>query len=103
MLIIYQKKYSSLENDKKRKFLNNNNNANKQDTISLQNEEGIIGSTQYNRDNESENNYVRRQIKVSKTKSSLKMPEEIISSTNNIKVIKKKTIKGKSESCLKKK
>ena len=31
------------------------------------------------------------------------MPEEIISSTNNIKVIKKKTIKGKSESCLKKK
>ena len=95
------KKYSSLENDKKSKYLNNSKNTNKQDTISLQNEEGIISSTQDNRDNESENNYVRRQIKVSKTKSSLRIPEEIISSTNNIKVIKKKIIKGKSENYLK--
>ena len=86
------KKNTSLENNKKRKIINNNINH---DTISLNNEEEIMNQIEENEEGKS---YSKHKIKVCKTKSSLKIPEDI---KINTKIMKRKIIKGKSDHFLK--
>ena len=93
------KKYSSFDNDRKREIVNNN--INKDKIISLKNEEEIINKINENKEEKEEKKYSKHKIKVCKTKSSLKIPEDIKNEVKNIKVMKKRIMKGKSEHILK--
>ena len=93
------KKYSSVEKDRKGKYINNeaiNSNA-----LILKKEKEITNKTPDNQDNnknEERKNMSKYKIQVCKT---LREPEEIHNSTNNIKIIRKKIIKEKSDNNLK--
>ena len=94
------KRCSSQENNKKRKCINHNAINNR--ALTLKNEEEYINTNiLQNNEIEKDNNHSKNKIKVCKTKSSLKISDEIKNSTNNIKVMKRKIIKGKSQNNLK--
>ena len=91
------KKYSSVDIDKKKKH-NENKEMLRNKEISLNNE---INSLDLIQDSEIGKRYITKKIKVSKTKSSLKRPEDLKESVNYVKIVKKKIIKGKSENNIK--
>jgi len=72
-------------------------NSIKKNLETYQNEEEALKSLQ---NNNIDSNCIRKEIKVSKTKSLLKIPKEVKNSSHDIKVMKK-IIKGKSENNLK--
>ena len=93
------KKYSSVKRERKRKFLSNDTNNSQ--TVILNNENETINAIKGSRNcNESKDrkNLSKDKIQVYKT---LNEPQELSNSTNNIKIIKKKIIKGKSDNSLK--
>ena len=90
------KKCPSVEKINKKKYIFNNDII-RNNEFSLKSDVDSFNSFQ---DNESYKNF-RQKIKVSKTKSSLKIPKDIKNTATNVKIMKKKIIKGKSENILK--
>ena len=88
------KKYSSIDNENKKGF--NNISINKIESVQYKEEN--LNSIMVNNTINDEN--LMKKIKVSKVKSSLNFPKKITKSMNNIKPVKKKIVKGKSQNNL---